>query len=162
MLLTDFRNGSSEKIMFVTHLFLRLGLVVKRTVKFSQEEFQTSLFQNILHIFPDTFPPTCGPELTTGELQQLTSWHSHMERVIPTYPALHLFSWQILHVVISKVCIFLNLDHATQSWGENSYSADLLVERVAGILETHISKLWRNPNFKWHSGLLFFCHCQEV
>lgn len=107
--------------MFVTHLWLRLGLVVTRTVKFSQEEFQNSSFQIILPFFPVTFPPTCGPELTTGELQQLSSCHNHVERVIPTYPALHLFSWQMLHVIISKVCIFLNLDHIIQSWVENIF-----------------------------------------
>jgi len=61
MLLSNFRNGSSQKIIFVTHLCLRLVLVVKRTVKFSQEEFQTSS-DHFPH-FPWYISPSLWPRI---------------------------------------------------------------------------------------------------
>lgn len=67
MLLSEFRNGISDKTTTVKqyHVFVYdLVLMAKRNVKFSQEEFQTSSVQIILHIFPDIYPP----ELTSGEL----------------------------------------------------------------------------------------------
>lgn len=146
MLLSEFRNGISDKTTTVKqyHVFVyNLVLMAKRNVKFSQEEFQTSSVQIILHISPDRYPP----ELTSGELLW-REWFQHIHLFIFSldrcyrllFPLFAFSSIQILqssHKVETPTCWPAN-------WGNSWYTQNMY------------STLRYNPNFHFNVKDYYF------
>lgn len=69
-------------------------------------------FYRSLSIF-SLISPSLWPKSHSSWVQHPSSWHNHMEGMIPTYPALHLFSWQGLHYCLQSLHFLKFKSHNT-------------------------------------------------